>query len=173
MKIFVGQIYIQVGATFPFSLRFQRWLGEALSGRVEVSERFCKEFGSDFELGFRISAKKGIDRVEIKGPTVFKRDKSVEFTIFLPYGQSDYHELGAASLVLQEVLQSVGRILQQVGLDAGKILGDIDVLRDEFLSTPGLLNNKGTLNNRHFGNPGRPEPVAKAGREEATARPGE
>jgi hypothetical protein len=82
MKIFVGQIYIKPGITFPFSLQFQRWLGDALTERVEASEQFCKAYGANFALGLRISAKEEISEPEIKGPTVFKRNRNVEFTIF-------------------------------------------------------------------------------------------
>jgi len=140
MKIFVGQIYIKVGVSFPFSLRFQRWLGDALSDRVEVSDQFSQKFGADFGLGLRISGKEDIDRPEIKGPTVFKRDKDVEYTIFLPHRPSDYHDPAVAVLLPDQMLQSAAIILQQLGLSAANVLRDIEQLRAEFLSTPGLLD---------------------------------
>lgn len=46
MKIFVGQIYNKAGVAFPFSLRFQKWLGDALCERVAVSTEFSSEFGT-------------------------------------------------------------------------------------------------------------------------------
>lgn len=140
MKIFVGQIYVQAGVIFPFSFLFQRWLGDALSKRVEASEQFIQSFGTEFELGLRISAKKEIDQPEIKGPTLFKQDKTVEFTIFLPYQETDYHELATASLLLEQILRSVLIISQQIGLNSSGLLGDISHLQMEFLSTPGLLD---------------------------------
>jgi len=139
MKIFVGQIYITPGVKFPFSLRFQKWFGDALSERTEVSERFCQEFGTNFILGFRISAKEGISKAEIKGPTVFKRDKSVEFTIFLPHTPKDYHKPEEALCVFQNLLQSTVLILEQFEVDTLKILRDVTLLESEFLNTPGLL----------------------------------
>jgi hypothetical protein len=140
MKIFVGQIYIKAGVTFPFSLRFQKWLGDALSERVEMSPEFSSGFGAGYGLGLRISAKDDIEQPEIKGPTVFKRDKTIEFTIFLPHRPSDFHDLDVASLLLDQVLQSVVSILNQIGLDAANVLRDADHLRSEFLSLPGLLD---------------------------------
>lgn len=140
MKIFIGQIYIKAGLAFPFSLRFQRWLGDCLSERVDVSEQFATEFGDGFGLGLRISAKENIDQPEIKGPTVFKRDKNVEFTIFLPYRPSNYHDLAVASLLLEQVLQSALLIFQRLGLNTANVVGDMPHLRTEFLSTPGLLD---------------------------------
>ena len=141
MKIFIGQIYIEPGVAFPFSLRFQKWLGDALSERVSASEQFSNKFGSGFDLGLRISAKANINQPEIKGPTVFKRDKDVEFTIFLPHQRNDYHDLTVASLLLEQVLQSAVLILQQLGLNPANVLGDMHHLQTEFLNTPGLLDS--------------------------------
>jgi len=141
MKIFVGQIYIKPGVAFPFSLRFQRWLGDALTKRVELSKQFCEEYGADFGLGLRLSAKDDIDQPDIKGPTVFKRDKNVEFTIFLPYrAASDYHERKSSLILLNQMLQSVIRVLEQLRLDATNVLTDSTILETEFLNTPGLMD---------------------------------
>lgn len=140
MNIFVGQIYIRPGISFPFSIRFQRWLGDALSARVEISEQFCKAYGADFGLGLRISAKEEIDQPEIKGPTKFNRDKTVEFTIFLPHEGRNYHEPKNSLVLLQRFLQAVGRVLEQLGLDASKILADFNVLETEFLNAPEFLD---------------------------------
>ena len=140
MKIFVGQIYIKAGVAFPFSLRFQKWLGDALSERVAVSPEFSSEFGTGYGLGLRISAKDDIEQPEIKGPTVFKRDKTVEFTIFLPHRANDCYDPAVASPLVNQVLQSVVIVLNQIGLNAATVLRDVDYLRSEFLSVPGLLD---------------------------------
>src|SRR5947207_12558625 len=85
MKIFVGQIYIEPGASYPFSHQFQTWLGEELTNRVQPSQQFLRAYPDGFDLIFRVSAKSKINKPEIKGPTVFKRGKDVEFTVFLPH----------------------------------------------------------------------------------------
>jgi hypothetical protein len=140
MRIFVGQIYIEPGVTFPFSFGFNKWLGDALSQRIEVSEQFRNKFGAEFGLGIRVSAKQEIDQPEIRGPTVFKRDKDVEFSIFLPHRSKDYHESTEASFVVEQLLEAAARAMQQVGLNTAKLIGDVPLLRAEFLNTPGLLN---------------------------------
>lgn len=140
MRIFVGQIYVKAGVVFPFSLRFQRWLGDALSERVEVSSQFKNKFGTGIGLGLRLSAKDDIDQPEIQGPTLFKREKTVEFTMFLPHGPNNYHDPVVASALLDQVLRSTVTVLQRVGLDPGRIESDILQLRTAFLNTPGLLD---------------------------------
>ena len=140
MKIFVGQIYIKPGVSFPFSLRFQKWLGDALTQRVVASEVFRNAYSDSFSLGLRISAKDDIDQTEIKGPTVFKRDKSVEFTIFLPHRVCDYNEPECSLGVLRLILRSAVLVLEELGLDAAKVKIDSSALEDDFLNTPGLLD---------------------------------
>jgi hypothetical protein len=85
MKVFFGQIYGTPGVCFPFSHFFQQKLSQEVSRLVTISQKYINIFGSDYELMFRISAKKEIDSFEIMGPTVFGKDKDVEYTVFLPY----------------------------------------------------------------------------------------
>jgi len=85
MKVHFGQIYMQPGVTFPFSTRFQRSLGDEITQLVQPSATFIRKYGTDWELMFRISAKTQIDDSEIRGPTLFKKDKDIEYTVFLPF----------------------------------------------------------------------------------------
>jgi hypothetical protein len=142
MKIFIGQVYIKVGVTFPFSLRFQKWFGDALSGRVDDSQLFAYQFGNDFGLGFRISAKDNISQPEILGPTVFKRDKNVEYTIFLPHEKRNYYLLQVAADVFNQLLESVVLVLTRNGFSTKKIVNDMQQLLIEFQNTPGLLKKQ-------------------------------
>ena len=87
MKIFVSQIYIEVGASYPFSHYFQKYLSREITDRITASDKFISDYGADFDLTFRMSSKKDIVEPQVKGPTVFKDDKDVEFTVFLPYAE--------------------------------------------------------------------------------------
>lgn len=142
MKIFFGQIYVRPEITFPFSIPFQVWLSEAVSERVEISPAFIKRFGANYKLGFRISAKAEIDYSEIKGPTVFKRDKDVEFTIFLPHRPKDYHDPAVAWSIVEQLLEASVQVLKQVGLDSAKVVADFPQLQKEFMRTPGLIKTR-------------------------------
>ena len=85
MKIYFGQLYIQAGISFPFNSSFQRFLSEEVSKLVEMNPKFEQSYGTEYELMFRISAKKELLTNEICGPTIFKKEKDIEYTIFLPY----------------------------------------------------------------------------------------
>jgi len=85
MKIAFSQVYIEVGANFPFSVHFQRLMTREITALVQPSPKFVEAFGDVSELIFRISAKHELEDNEIRGPTVFKKTKHVEFTVFLPF----------------------------------------------------------------------------------------
>ena len=85
MNVYFGQIYIQEGISFPFNHLFQNFLGIKITELLKPSSNFIKRYAEDYNLIFRISAKKELTENEIKGATVYKKDKDVEFSIFLPY----------------------------------------------------------------------------------------
>ncbi len=114
MKIHFGQIYIEAGASFPFTHKYQLAISENVSKLVVPSDSFVSLYGQDYELMIRVSAKKGLKENEIKGPTVFKKEKDIEFTIFLPHdiliGKDNWAEETTIFLLkgLYSVLNSLG-----------------------------------------------------------------
>lgn len=85
MKVFVAQIYIQAGVILPFSHAWQIWLGDQLSSLATPHAHFLKKYGSNFDLGIRISAQSELKNNQIRGPGVFKKYNNVEYTLFLPF----------------------------------------------------------------------------------------
>ena len=85
MKIYIAQFYLEAGVAYSLSYCFQSFLGDELSGRVDLSKQFIEKYGEDYELMFRVSAKSSLAEPEVKGPTVFKDDKDIEYSIFLPF----------------------------------------------------------------------------------------
>ncbi len=144
MKIYIGQIYIRAGVSFPFSLRFQKWLGDKLTSRVDSSDEFRNSFPGDFTLGFIISAKSENQRPEIVGPTVFKRAKDVEFTIFLPHENRDYHTPEACQETVRLLIESIVAVLDRLQIDSTKICNDVAALLADFLVTPELMKSPPT-----------------------------
>jgi hypothetical protein len=120
MRIFFGQIYITPGIEFPWSIQFQQWLSQIVSPRVTPSASFTDRYGADWSLMFRISAKQGIATSEIRGPTTFKRDKSIEFSVFLPF---DEIPVGNAFFepALSLLLDGVCTALDSTGIDASDL----------------------------------------------------
>jgi len=85
MKIFFSQFYLQADAFFPFSHIFQRYLSEETTKYITPSKKFIELHGNDSNLIFNVSAKKELAINELFGPKTHKRNKDVEFSIFLPY----------------------------------------------------------------------------------------
>jgi len=131
VKVHFGQIYIQAGKTFPFSHVFQLFLGEKITELIEPSAKYIKLHGEDFELMFRVSAKWQLAVNEVFGPKVYKKDKDVEFSIFLPYTpimltpdpnrsalehlfEGVYQVLGGYEIDVSAVKAEQGRIIDKI-----------------------------------------------------------
>lgn len=142
MKVYFGQIYVEPGVSYQFTHHFQQWLGQFVSVHVCASPEFISSYGMDYSLMIRISAKSGIELPEIKGPTVFKRDKDVEFSIFLPHNKSQVTDY---SLVLQQLMLGVIHILSSVKIDTSSLLDHLPHLIDEALNTPSMIRDQSTL----------------------------
>ncbi len=139
MKIFVGQIYVQPGVTFPFSHYFQKWLGQEMSKLVKPSDSFLKTYSDEYDLIIRLSAKSEIPRPEVVGPTVFKRDKDVEYTIFLPHSGKQFHLKADLGESLKLLMDSVATVLRVLRLDASQFEEKSPALIDQILSDPAMF----------------------------------
>lgn len=117
MRISVGQIYVKPGVKFPFSHIMQRWLGEHLSSSACPRPEFLSKYGAEFDVVIRVSADTGIRENRLKGPTVFKKEKDVEYTIFLPFeaikGAPD-----ECRLALDFLLSGVEGVFGELGIDS-------------------------------------------------------
>ena len=120
MKVYVSQIYISPGVNFDFTHHFQKLLSEELSAMVAQTGGFMRKYGPEFDLIFNMSAKKEIHENEIRGPSVYKKDKDVEFTIFLPFDV-----IGASTdryrVALKFLLDGIRTVFDKLGIDSAKL----------------------------------------------------
>ena len=139
MTIHFGQVYVQPGVSFPFTHHFQRRLSEAISALVEPSPTFAKKFGDDYALIFRISAKKGLHDNEVLGPTVFKKARDVEYTVFLPFD-----EIARSSDVprtaLRYLLKGVCSVFNSLGIDSSRVVGAQESIVEGICSDPKMID---------------------------------
>jgi len=141
MKVHFGQIYIEPGVSFPFSHLFQRRLSEEVTALVESSPSFVRNYGNDFELMFRVSAKKAIKDNEIKGPTVFKNTKDVEYTVFLPFDViSRSSEVPQSAL--RYLLKGACSVFESLDIDTAKLLKRQESLIEEICSDPTMFEGE-------------------------------
>jgi hypothetical protein len=115
MKIYFSQIYIEAGVTFPFSHHFQLYLSEKITALLTPSSEFVKKYGEDWSIMIRISAKRNTKGNEIKGPSVFKKSKDVEFTVFLPFDDIANCENQQKSAI-EFLLQGLHSVLESLGI---------------------------------------------------------
>jgi hypothetical protein len=141
MKVHFGQIYVQPGITFPFSFLFQRRLSDEVSALLTPSAKFIQQYGADWKLMFRISAKRSIPDNEVRGPTVFKKDKDVEFTIFLPFDVIQT-AASASRSAIEFLLRGVCSVLSSLGFDTAPMQARQSILAETLSSDPTMLDTK-------------------------------
>lgn len=138
MKVAFSQVYIEPDANFPFSVHFQRLMTEEVTAITTPSSKFTESFGIVSELIFRISAKHQLEDNEIKGPTVFKNAKDVEFTIFLPFdvirGRAD-----ASKQALHFLLKGVCSVFDMLAIDKTKLVDKQQALIERICSDPTMF----------------------------------
>ena len=141
MKIYFGQIYIQVGINFPFNYLFQIFLGEKITELVKPSLKFIKRFAEDYSLMFRVSAKKELAENEIKGPSVYKKNKDVEFSIFLPYSVIMKHEEPNRE-ALNYLFKGIYEVLEKYEIDVLVLKSEQNQIIDKIMSSPEMFSYK-------------------------------
>lgn len=121
MRVVVRQIYTRVGISFPFSHLLQVYLTSVLSTLAAASaSKFEAKFGAGFELVINVTAVAGTIHTSIKGPTVYKRDHDVEFTLELPFDVvATASDRCAKAVVL--LLEGVEAVFSRVALDVGPL----------------------------------------------------
>ena len=102
---------------------------------VSSSALFVKNYSEDFDLMFRMSAKKDIEDNEIAGPTVFKKTKDVEYTIFLPFDVIS-KSADVPRAALRYLLKGVCSILSSLDIDTMRTGNEHDKLIEEICSDP-------------------------------------
>lgn len=120
MKVWIGQIYVKPGVEFPFSHHMQGFLSDQLSALASDAAGFKARFGAGFQLMIRISADTKISDNRLKGPAVYKKDRQVEYAVFLPYDV-----ISRAPVPLQAaaefMLSGIEKVFEELGISAPKL----------------------------------------------------
>ncbi len=135
MDIVLSQFYIEAGANFPFTHVFQQKISREISKLVETTEEFTSKYGADFTIIIRISAKTLIDAIEFRGPTIFKRDKDVEYTMFLPYTPlaNEVANSGSYEAPFHNILEGAAECPERLGLECSKLRAEFSGITRRFL----------------------------------------
>ncbi len=141
MNIYVSQIYSEPGTSFPFSHLFQKWLGGELSRIAAPLEQWSKKYDEEFSLMLRLNAKKKISSVELRGPTVFKKSKDVEMTIFIPHDGYDYNDSDKCEAPLKLILDGIIVALDSLSINTVRIRSDSKILLKHAIQLDGLIRS--------------------------------
>jgi hypothetical protein len=141
MKVSVGQIYIKPGVSLPFSHLMQRWLSAELSSVTDDSVESERKYGAGFNLVINVSADTQISDNKIKGPTIFKKDKDVEFTLFLPFDVIVAAADGRR-VALEYLLGGIHSVFKQAGIGTERLAERKAFIIEHIYSDPTMLTEK-------------------------------
>ena len=142
MNVYVSQAYIETGSAYPFSHHFQRFISREITARVSPSEYLTKKFGEEYNIKFRMSAKSAIPEVEVRGPTVYRDTKDVEFTIFVTFDKSQGDSTEACYRALEELLCAIINTLSMLQFDVSRLADEYKSLITHVMSEPKMLGVK-------------------------------
>lgn len=137
IKVYFSQCYIEPAA-FPFSHLFQKRLSREVTALVEPSAEFQKRYGDDFDLVFNVSAKQKIRDNEVRGPAVFRKDRNVEFTVFLPFDVI-MRKADAPRVALAFLLNGVAYGFDKLEIDNSKLLKKQESIIKGICADPTML----------------------------------
>jgi hypothetical protein len=140
VKIYFGQIYVEPGISFPFTHEFQKFLSQEVTSIVFPSSKFIHDFGEDWDLIFRISAKQKLENLEVRGPTKFNKDCDVEYTLFLPFDRlmnSSHTNVDAFETIFDGVLF----VLESLNISVLDLKSKREELLEIIIKDPKMFKN--------------------------------
>jgi hypothetical protein len=100
----------------PYSTVSHQIIIKILRDRFFSWKPFFEKYQSDFSLGFYISLKKGTEKLTIFGPSISKKMKIVDFSVFLP------DEIKDLNHYIDLAFEGFGIVLAKFKVDESEIL---------------------------------------------------
>jgi hypothetical protein len=132
---------MEAGANFPFTYIFQHYISDQIEALISPSDRFIELYGGGYEITFLLSAKKTTRDNQILGPTVYKKTKDVEYSIFLPYRVIKKNP-DVLPTALRYLIKGICSVLESLEIDTTKIKKTQEAMIKHICSTPSMLDDE-------------------------------
>jgi hypothetical protein len=139
MKIFFGLFFLNPDAVYPLSVRWCEFMSERISALGLPCASIQAKYGSDCSLIFRVNAECGLREVRIHGPTYFRRQRDVEFTIVLPHTGKPIRNAADCAFALSHLFNGTVRVLRELGVDPANLEAAAPSIVAETLQQPLLF----------------------------------
>lgn len=147
MKISFVQMYSEVGASFD---RLDGPLLQTIVSRLNSLKKNIDQLTSkfevrDFKLLLTLSAKTNLDQLEIKGPTIWRKENSVGFSLFIPWRKTNDF-IDEIEYILPWISKGIISVLAKYGVDGQGVDEVIQEIIEEAKRTPGKFRypNRGS-----------------------------
>jgi hypothetical protein len=139
MKIFFGLLFLDPDAVYPLSVRWCEFMSERISALDLPSAAFEAKYASGYNLIFRVNAERGLREVKVHGPTHFRRQRDVEFTIVLPHAGEPIRNVAGCALALHLLFNGTARVLRELDVDPTNLEAAAPGIVAETLQQPRLF----------------------------------
>ena len=86
MRIFITQVYVKPSFKFKLSQNLVKQLSNRINEKNFFENDFKKKYrGFDIIIDISSLPESEISDLKIKGPTIFNKDKQIEYVLYIPY----------------------------------------------------------------------------------------
>jgi hypothetical protein len=120
----VSGLFSDPDATFEVPHQVSKVIASILSSELADTHAFDENFGKDYYLCLMRSSRVGLADLEIKGPTISKRYKTVEFSLKMPHRKivEDPRRYG---IYLDYMERGTSSVFAEIGLVTKRPMADI------------------------------------------------
>lgn len=117
----------------------QRWMAEQLSALSSEFSQAQTKYGSDFELMVRLGADTEMTQNAIKGPSVFRKTKDIEYFLDLPFDVIARSSEGRR-MAAEFLLDGIRTIFEKAGIEVASLDEKRASIIDHLCSDPTMLD---------------------------------
>ncbi len=113
--LYISYVNLSPGLKNPYDLLSDQELIKPLRENFFKWQTFFDKYGSDYSLGFFITTMAGTNQLEIKKPSISKKMKIVEYSIFLP------DEIKDLNNYIDLVFEGIGIVLEKFTISENEV----------------------------------------------------
>lgn len=121
MTFRLGVIFPEVGVDFPISFKVNQFLLDKLIADLPKECQRVEVDGKPFSLGVVISTRKNKTDLSIQGPSVSRKHKMVDYTIWIPF-QKVIKSSNVLKTYLDYISEGIVLVFEELNYDNKKLI---------------------------------------------------
>ncbi|HEY5750637.1 MAG TPA: hypothetical protein VIU12_31460 [Chryseolinea sp.] len=135
MSFGYGTIYMEEGVVFPISYKIGDLIIDEMQARLPKESQQVVVKGEPFSLGVVISTKKSKTELSIQGPSISKKYKMVDYTLWIPY-EKVIKSKNIPNAYLDCVCEGIILVFKEYQYDSSIVTKIFSDIKKEVLNNP-------------------------------------